>query len=125
MSPRQPLIHNQPQNPEGRVKVVLVLRQGTGLALSISILPPGCSQKKVASLMNTSRQIIRCYEVTSEGIRAVKASRDRCRITPLLFFKIENARKHFARSYRPVKPRVAPRLAVGVVIAQGVAHAHA
>ena len=120
MSPRQPLIHNQPQNPEGRVKVVLVLRQGTGLALSALILPSGCSQKKVASLMNTLTDIVRCYEVTADGIRAVDVPydvyfhryADRAYSTDLT-----TARVVHTLNFRPQKPRVTPRMAVGVAVA--------
>lgn len=102
--------------------VVLVLRQGTGLALSTLTLPPGCSQKKVASLMNTRPTTVRCYEVTPNGVRAVDVRAvDASGVEYLwswnLFFKIENARRYFESRFRPVKPRVAPRMAVGVVVA--------
>ena len=95
----------------------LVLRQGTGLALSISILPPGCSQKKVASLMNTQEQPVRCYEVTAHGIRAVDVPEPTYLGAANLFSVLVFARSYFAIRIRPVKPRVAPRMAVGVTVA--------
>lgn len=67
--------------------------------------------------MNTQQETIRCYEVTEAGIRAVDTSPGRFLITPALFRKIENARGRFAREFRPRKPRVAPRMAIGVVVA--------
>lgn len=105
--------------------VVLVLRQGTGLALSTLTLPPGCSQKKVASLMNTSLEIVRCFEVTEEGIRAVNVPELEYILRPTLVGDLKTARQEFAQKFRQVKPRVAPRMAVGVVVAQEVSHAHA
>lgn len=103
----------------------LVLRQGTGLALSISILPPGCSQKKVASLMNTQEPLVVCFEVSEKGIRKVSVPPRVQQLGYEHWMGLDFARRHFLRTYRPAKPRVAPRMAVGVVIAQGVAHAHA
>lgn len=103
----------------------LVLRQGTGLALSISILPPGCSQKKVASLMNTDpAQRIDCYHVEPNGIRKVTVRR-RLLNGYSFFLTVEEARLALSDGGFPQKPRVAPRMAVGVVVAQEVSHAHA
>lgn len=75
--------------------------------------------------MNTQSQTIRCYEVTAHGIRAVDAPKAAYQGATNLFSVLVFARSYFDIRIRPVKPRVAPRMAVGVVVAQEVSHAHA
>ena len=99
----------QPQNPEGRVEVVLVLRQGTGLALSTPILPPGCSQKRSPALLNTQKTFD-CYEVTEQGIRAVRVSYEDFANGFWFRHSLAAARRCRAEWLGPRKPRVAPRM---------------
>lgn len=91
--------------------MVLVLRQGTGLALSTSILPPGCSQKRSPAFMNTTSHAIDLYEVTEQGIRAVRVTPGPNRAGPPFYFtSLQYARMAFDRAFGAQKPRVAPRM---------------
>lgn len=92
--------------------MVLVLRQGTGLALSISTLPPGCSQKRSPALKNTSSTTDDYYRVTEKGIRAVTAPASLHRPGGLYFITLAYARIAFCEEFRTPKPRVAPRMGV-------------
>ena len=103
--------------------MVLVLRQGTGLALSISILPPGCSQKRSPAFMNTSSNTVNCYEVSEKGVRAVTVDPALYRPGELYFATLTYARIVFRKEFRAPKPRIAPRM--GVASPSEVTHAHA
>lgn len=72
--------------------------------------------------MNTETyKTMRCYCLAPEGIQAVTVSVRTYRQDPDLFSLIEMARWVQQLRIRPrvVKPRVAPRTAVGVVRAEG------
>lgn len=102
--------------------MVLVLRQGTGLALSISTLPPGCSQKRSPAL-NTSSNTVDCYEVTEQGIRAVRICSIDYICDQTFWVYLFDARAYFKSRHREQKPRIAPRM--GVASPSEVTHAHA
>lgn len=110
--------------------MVLVLRQGTGLALSTPTLPPGCSQKRSPALKNTSPFHVDCYEISELGIRAVGMSYDeyfgRCRDNRYAT-DLDTARAVFLLTFREVKPRVAHRTGVASPVAniQEAGHVHA
>lgn len=67
--------------------------------------------------MNTQQETIRCYEVRPEGVRAVVVPFEVYRGSPVLFRILLNARTTYRKLYRAQKPRVAPRMAIGVVVA--------
>ena len=103
--------------------MVLVLRQGTGLALSISTLPPGCSQKRSPAFMNTPSNTVNCYEVSEKGVRAVTVDRACYRHGGIHLQSLVNARFVFTVRFGAQKPRIAPRM--GVASPSEVTHAHA
>lgn len=67
--------------------------------------------------MNTQQETIRCYEASRAGIQACDVSHEDFWRTEYLYRDIYSARLAFECHIRSVKPRVAPRMAIGVVVA--------
>lgn len=67
--------------------------------------------------MNTDpAQLIACYHLEPKGIRKVTARR-RLLNAYSFFLTVEEARLALSDCGRPQKPRVAPRMSVGVTVA--------
>lgn len=75
----------------------------------------------------TSSTHVNCYEVSEQGIRAVRVPAIDYVVEDNLFACLFDARATFMLRYREQKPRVAPRMSTDSpsVVAQEVAHAHA
>lgn len=67
--------------------------------------------------MNTQQRIFRFYEVSHLGIRAVDDSLLYSLGRATWFSRVGAARAHYETVYGKQKPRVAPRMAIGVVVA--------